>query len=238
MKIIAFSDIHANFSKSIKKEIDSIIENNDIEVIICAGDFSSNNINFYSFLEYFNSFNVKNKIIVAGNHDIDLTNQNSSMNKHIMKEMNIIYLEDSEVIIDGIKFYGTPWTPTFMNWAFMKDDLELSNIFDNIPEDTDVLISHGPPYGILDETKIIEKKRKSIYNNFDYKIKETIKSVGSISLLEEVNKRKNIKYHIFGHVHTGYGYKNIENKNFYNVSLLNDFYKFQNPPTLIEIKKD
>ena len=64
---------------------------------------------------------------------------------------NAIYLEDSGVVIDGLKFWGSPWTPEFFDWAFnARRGLQLFDKWQKIPLDTDVLITHGPPAGILD----------------------------------------------------------------------------------------
>ena len=65
-----------------------------------------------------------------------------------------IYLQDSGVEIEGFKLWGIPWTPKFYNWAFMKNKGgEIGVVVNKIPNDTDILITHGPPFGRLDFTK-------------------------------------------------------------------------------------
>ena len=95
---------------------------------------------------------------------------------------NAHYLCDESLTLDGVKFYGSPWQPRFFDWAFNKDrGAPLKAIWDKIPLDTDVLITHGPPHGILDLT-------------FD-KIK-----AGCEELLLAVQRIKP-KVHVFGHIH-------------------------------------
>jgi Icc-related predicted phosphoesterase len=120
---------------------------------------------------------------------------------------NVIYLQDTETIINGKKFYGTPWTPSFNNWSFMKDDDILNRYWDNIPDDVDVLITHGPAFGIADEVE---------------EVKEGKINVGSKSLLKKIETLKtlNLEYHLFGHIHECYGYCNVENYTAINASLL------------------
>jgi Icc-related predicted phosphoesterase len=112
---------------------------------------------------------------------------------------NAHYLQDQSVIIEGLKFYGSPWQPTFHNWAFNKDRGEkIKTEWDKIPSDTDVLITHGPPFGILDKTVDNEK-------------------VGCEELLLAVNRIKP-KIHIFGHIHENYGEIKLNGTHFINPS--------------------
>jgi hypothetical protein len=80
----------------------------------------------------------------------------------MVEDHDVIYLCDESTIIDGVKFYGSPVQPEFCNWAFnRRRGAELKKYWDKIPKDTDVLITHGPPAGILDET---EMTREPIYS--------------------------------------------------------------------------
>jgi Icc-related predicted phosphoesterase len=90
----------------------------------------------------------------------------------------------------------------------MKDDDILNRYWDNIPDDVDVLITHGPAFGIADEVK--EGKTGKVEN------------VGSKSLLKKIETLKtlNLEYHLFGHIHECYGYCNVENYTAINASLL------------------
>ena len=132
------------------------------------------------------------------------------------KPDNIIYLEDGEVVIDSIKFYGTPVQKPFNDWAFNRSEAKLAQHWAAIPNDIDVLITHCPPYSI-----------------FDWSIYDKIHT-GSPSLYKEVVERIKPKVHIFGHIHDGYGIKVIENTTFINASNLDEDYMCVNNPVLFE----
>jgi len=196
MKVLAFSDTHSLHKELLTDEL----KEKEAEVIICAGDFSSNNNNFYDFAEWFGKLNIKHKILIAGNHDEEL-HYNKDSSKYILKDNGIIYLEDSEIIIDNVKFYGSPWTPIYFHYSFMKTETGLKVMFNKIPDDTNVLITHGPAYKILDKTNL----------NLN---------VGSYSLKNKIETLKNLKHHVFGHIHTDFG-TIIENDiSFHNVSCI------------------
>jgi hypothetical protein len=133
----------------------------------------------------------------------------------------IDYLEDEYMgIVDGdepeIKIWGSPWQPEFYNWAFNLPRGEaLKEKWDMIPVDTDILITHGPPFGKLDYV--------------DYsKI-----NVGCEELLKRVEEIKP-KIHVCGHIHGGYGYVFDGNTHFINASILNDRYEFRNKPIIVD----
>lgn len=170
-----------------KKLEDDIIKSNP-DVIIHTGDHSNNSnpfINIHEsedFLNWYNDLNVTaNKIFIAGNHDTAIYKKLIDLNNYD----KLIYLQDNDVIIDGIKFYGTPWMPIYGNWVFMTNDNKLLKIYNKIPADTDVLITHSPPKTIQD---------------LSYKPNGNIEFCGSKHLL---NKVLNIdpKIHCFSHIH-------------------------------------
>ena len=208
MKIVAFSDLHwrVNELQSVP-EADVLVYAGDW----CYGDTIKTTIVFASKLK---SFKAKHKIVVAGNHDT-IAESNPALVQSILKENGIIYLQDTGITIDGINFWGSPWTPEFNNWAFMKEDRLLKYKWDKIPKNTDVLITHGPPYSILDKV-------------------EYYRSVGSETLESSVLTKKP-KIHIFGHIHEGYGKMSSKNTYFYNVSLVNEKYELVNKPVEIEL---
>ena len=126
-------------------------------------------------------------------------------------------LIDEAIEIMGVKFYGTPWTNQYYNWAFMREETALSFIFSDIPDDTQVLISHGPPHGIGD--RAARGKRG-----------------GSTSLLARIKELKELKACIFGHIHEGKRkVLDYPGNLCYNVSLLDDRYESVFEPTILEI---
>jgi Icc-related predicted phosphoesterase len=91
---------------------------------------------------------VQYKIYVAGNHDTSI--EHNLVTARDFEDKGIIYLENDSITIDGIKFWGSPHTPTFGNWAFMKQRAKLDRVWQSIPDDTHVIIVHGPPKSIRD----------------------------------------------------------------------------------------
>jgi Icc-related predicted phosphoesterase len=166
----------------------------------------------------------KHTIFVAGNHDW-LAERNRSALKTIK---NMIYLEDAEVVLDGFKFYGSPWQPEFCNWAFNlpRKGVKLRRLWDNIPEDVDVLITHSPPYGILDKIDPVGGAWAS----------RDIEPLGC-ELLKERLDHLNPKLHVFGHIHGSYGQTRVGDTIFMNASLCNEGYQPINPPQMVEIFK-
>lgn len=126
----------------------------NIDMVIFSGDCSNprnpimNSIEVENFIAWFASLDIKYKIMIAGNHD-------SSIEKGYIKpekftSNNIIYLENEEVIIEGFKIWGSPFTPSFNDWSFMKNRSKLDKLWKQMPGDADIVIIHGPPKNILD----------------------------------------------------------------------------------------
>ena len=203
MKLVCFADTHG-YSFSLP----------DGDVLIFAGDFSSfgTEEEAIKFVERLRRFKHKYKIVVAGNHDRIFENEPDNAKKIFS---DIIYLQDSSVVIEGYIFYGTPWSREFNRWAFNLPEEKLKEKFSLIPSKIDVLITHAPPFSICD---------KDMYGN----------NLGEKPLLEKVKKTE-FKYHIFGHIHQGYGKKIINKKTFLNVSLVDDRYRLVNQPVVVEL---
>jgi len=189
----------------------------DADVIIHCGDFTSvgHSHEIVSFMQWYSKLPYKYKIIIAGNHDW-LFETHGILAREKVPE-NVIYLEDSGVELEGIKFWGTPVQLPFNNWAFNKPEARLIPHWQAIPDDTDVLITHCPPFTIFDW---------SIYD---------LKHTGSPSLYFEVMQRIKPQVHCFGHIHGGYGIKVIEKTKFINASNLDEDYMCVNNPIVIEI---
>ncbi len=177
MKIACISDSHTFH--------DQIIIPKGIDMVIHSGDCSNVkspllNINeVESFLKWFELLTVKYKVFIAGNHDTSV--QARLVNPH---DYNIIYLEHESITIEGIKIFGSPYTPEFHDWAFNVRRDRLHEYWQAIPEDTDILVTHGPPKGILDLAYHA--------TGMEY--------CGDNALLKRVRQIQP-KYHIFGHIH-------------------------------------
>ncbi|MBX7226852.1 MAG: metallophosphoesterase [Chitinophagales bacterium] len=182
------------------------------DILIHCGDVSNfgKEHQVLDFLNWFAKQPHTYKIFIAGNHDFFFEQDNE---KYIQKNIpdNIIYLNDSGCEIESIKIYGSPITPEFYDWAFnRKRGKDIKKHWDKIPSDTDILITHGPPFGILDANKNQQK-------------------TGCEDLLNTVQKIKP-KYHLFGHIHEAYGIQQTKETSFLNVSILNERYQITNLP--------
>jgi Icc-related predicted phosphoesterase len=141
------------------------------------------------------------------------------------------YLCDSGTEFGGLKIYGSPWTPEFFQWAFMKKrGPELKAVWDKIPDDVDILITHGPPYGILDKVDLSSRG-------------DEFKHAGCEDLLRRLEDIKP-KLHVFGHIHSdggkqliykrpGHGSEN--NTLCVNASIMDEDYNPVNRPVDIEL---
>jgi Icc-related predicted phosphoesterase len=213
-KLVLISDTHTMHEDLILPEGD---------ILIHAGDFTSRGEpgevgDFFGWLEE-QAKNFEHIIFIAGNHDKSFEYKSTWVSYAISKlSANIHYLEDSEIVIDGIKFYGSPWQPEFFNWAFnLPRGQELKEKWDMIPNDTDVLITHGPPMYMLDYTV------RDMWN------------VGCLDLYNRVLQVKP-KLHVFGHIHEGYGIKEHEGIEFVNASNVTYRYDLKNKPIVAEYK--
>jgi|APTNR8051073442_1049403.scaffolds.fasta_scaffold00005_233 Icc-related predicted phosphoesterase len=206
MKIILISDTHNQHEKLTLPEGDMIIH---------AGDVSGggSHVEVLSFLYWFARLPFKYKIFIAGNHDFLLE-------RKMITESDfpdgVTYLKNSMVEIEDLRIYGSPYTPKFSNWAFMKKRGEdMRNVWTLIPRNVDILVTHGPPFMILDQTA------HGAY-------------IGCEGLLNRVKELKP-KVHVLGHVHEGYGIKEEFGVNFINASVLNENYRLINEPIVIGI---
>jgi predicted phosphodiesterase len=200
----------------------------DGDILVHAGDATMmgrmNEIAAFGL--WFRTLPHKHKVFVAGNHDwmfqknrmmaIQLLNQGLVGNK---RATEIVYLEDDMATIEGLKIYGSPWQPTFFDWAFNLDRGEaIRRKWDLIPEGVDVLITHGPPKPIHDQ---IEPHMGSEH-------------LGCEELMVAVERVKP-KIHVFGHIHGGYGETKYVNTHFINAAICNEAYKPVNAPIVVDL---
>ena len=170
MKIVAIADTHLRTH---------VIDLPKADVLVIAGDACmSGGVNeVREFNDFLESKRVRNRygrvLFVAGNHDFFFEKRPVEARKLLT---NAHYLFDESTTINGVKFYGTPWQPLFCNWAFNMSEKKLEELYSLIPENTDVLITHCPPYGTLDETPLgnhvgsyaLEERVKKVKPKFIY----------------------------------------------------------------------
>lgn len=206
MKIVIISDTHNKHRQLVLPEGDLIIH---------AGDVSEGGTNreCLEFLQWFSQLPFKHKVFIAGNHDFMFERTDSTP---IAIPDGVIYLRDNSCEIEGLRIYGSPYTPEFYNWAFMKKrGVEIRKVWENIPSKLDILVTHGPPFKVLD---------RNLYGVF----------TGCEDLLEKVKEVKP-KIHAFGHIHEAYGRHEENGIKFINASCLNENYRLVNKAVEIEL---
>jgi predicted phosphodiesterase len=201
------------------------------DLLIHAGDTSSMGYKYeiQDFLEWFNSLDTyTNKIFIAGNHDWGFQINKKWVTEELKKYPNITYLEDNLEIVNsepdyqkGTKIWGSPWQPEFYDWAFNlpRNGEELKEKWDMIPNDIDILITHGPVHGHVDR----------ILGQYEH--------LGCELLRDRLDIIKP-KIHVCGHIHSGYGYIFNGNTHFINASVLGENYQFTNKPLTIDWDKE
>jgi len=170
----------------------------DGDVLIHAGDLTNRGIleEVKEFNKFLGTLPHPHKIVIAGNHDFCFESDRVTCEKILT---HCIYLQDEEGTLNGVKFYGSPWQPWFYDWAFnLERGPDIRAKWDLIPEGIDVLVTHGPPFGIGDLTVRGDK-------------------AGCRDLLEVVERIKP-ELHIFGHIHEGYGINSFGATTFINAS--------------------
>jgi Icc-related predicted phosphoesterase len=204
MKIVCLSDTHG-----------AQIEVPDGDMLLHAGDISKRGkpSEIAEFNTWLRKLPHKYKVIIAGNHDFIFEDDPVTAQSLIT---NAVYLNDNGIEIDGLKIWGSPISPWFHDWAFNRRRGEdIRKHWDLIPANTDILITHGPPHGMLDLT-----------------VKGT--RVGCEELLLAVERIKP-KIHLFGHIHEDYGIKEVAGTTFINASIMNLAYFPVNEPIIIDL---
>ncbi len=152
------------------------------DFLVCSGDFSDlgNDYEINAFLNWFRMQKGKHKILIGGNHDEDLY-----FDKSLFDFTGITYLENESVVLEGLKFYGSPRSPSMfpMSWTYYPEDSNQAWL--DVPLDVDVLITHCPPKGILDDNQGCEE--------LSAKTKSLIR----------------LKAHLFGHIHQSHGVQKV-----------------------------
>jgi hypothetical protein len=215
-----------------KYNVESLVDPNDINILIHSGDCTNVGKkdevkNFIHWIQNLKGFD--DKIFIAGNHDMTFEKKPDwfyeFINEENLSQSDCTYLEDNGIVIEDpnlsrpIKFYGSPWQPQFFNWGFNlpRNGSELESKWRQIPNDTDILITHGPPHGIND------------LNPINY-------SCGCELLKLRVDELKPL-VHVFGHIHYSNGTRYIDNSLYVNASICNEQYEPINKPFVISLNE-
>lgn len=166
------------------------------------------------FLSWYRRQDYARKVFIAGNHDWLFQREPQRARRLVAQFPSVCYLQDSAVEVGGLKLYGSPWTPQFYDWAFMlpRRSLDLARVWAKIPDDTNVLITHGPPYRVLD-------------------INPSGEHAGCEAMARRVDGLGRLRLHAFGHIHTSYGIANGS----VNASVCNDSYEPVNAPVTLTL---
>jgi Icc-related predicted phosphoesterase len=210
MRLVLISDTHCRLSK---------IDIPEGDVLLHAGDLTfQGNIQEVS-QEAHQLEKIKHRfthgiVFIPGNHDWGFQ-RNEALFRQIMGNTKVLI--DESITIESFKIFGSPYQPEFCNWSFnLPRGQALQEKWAMIPDDTNILITHGPPYGILDQCPDGRK-------------------VGCEELYKRVIELKNLKLHVFGHIHHSYNSMKFNNTWFVNASICTEQYKPQNKPIIINI---
>lgn len=182
LRILHISDTHALHSY--------LGYPDDYDMVVFSGDFTNhydvfrNEPEARDFLNWYSALPIKYKILVAGNHDAYAFEHGKEL-REFCKMNNIIYLENESVVIEGVKIWGSPYTPQYGDWYFMKDRAKINKVWQQIPDDTDIIVTHGPPKGALDIS----------FNRFN--VMENCGCSALMKRIEDINPQ----LVLFGHIH-------------------------------------
>jgi len=207
MKIVFISDTHTAHRKLKLPEADVLVFAGDM--CLSMGASSSKQIEqVRDFDNWLGSLPYEKKICIAGNHDF-------VFQRGLLTNLtNAVYLEDQHFTYKGVKFFGSPWQLHFYG-AFNTNEEGLRRIYSEIEDDTDVIITHGAPFGILD-------------------LPRSGRNTGSTSLVEAILRVKP-KVSVFGHIHDSYGIEKDNGTTFINASMAGRHTDMKNAPVVLEI---
>lgn len=206
MRIVCFSDTHGLEDQIQIPDGDALIFCGDL---CCGGRIEE----YYRFAQFMRKQKHSLKIIVAGNHDW-LFQREPQQAKQIFE--GVTWLHDNAISIGRDTIYGTSWQPTFFNWAFNRTEQELSELYSRIFFETTVLVTHCPPYEVLD-------------------VNRDGQNCGSVALKERANNLPYLRYHLFGHIHGNWG-EHFDGKcSSINCCVLTENYTVYRKPIVIDL---
>lgn len=222
LRVVHISDTHMDHRQLKMPDGDILVHTGDISGITNSRELIEVN-NWFASMEG----KYREIFLVPGNHDGQF--EQLDFCKNILTNCTVLF--DNMVEFDGYKIYGSPWTLTFFDWWFMKDPDQIQEVWDKIPDDVNILLTHQPPYLLLDRaTEVIRSKR-----NQDNSKK--IINVGCKALRQTCMTRlKKLQLNCFGHLHMDGG-KTVDENGivFSNGAVLNDYYFMSNGPNVIDL---
>lgn len=217
MKIVAISDTHEQHKNVTLPKGD---------ILIHCGDSTNQGslLKYKDFITWMGKQDFTHKICIFGNHELGFSKQYKKTEAvNLCKSNNVILLDNSGIELNGLKFWGSPATPKFFNWEFNYNrGKEIAEVWAKIPNDTNILITHGPPAGILD----------LVLNDFG----DPNQHEGCSDLRNRIEELSELKVHLYGHLHLqGSNIAKLNGKIFGNAAICDDKYKTVHKPLEIEI---
>lgn len=205
MRVVCASDIHGQHGRFPVPAGD---------VLVLAGDLTRRGTltELAEINTWLGTLPHRHKLIIAGNHDFGLEQDPRARELFT----HATYLQDEGATVEGLRVWGSPWQPRFFDWAFNLDrGAPLRQRWDLIPEGTELLITHGPPRGVLD--RCWDGRR-----------------VGCEDLLDAV-RRLRPRLHVFGHIHESRGREAQGGTIFVNASVCTQRYKPTQPVQVVDL---
>lgn len=205
MRVVCISDTHCRHE-------DLLVPDGDL--LVHAGDMSRRGTfrEIVAFNHWLGTLPHRHKVVIAGNHDFAFEQDVGARSWLTHAE----YLQDSELTIEGLRIWGSPWQPRFFDWAFNLDrGKPLREKWKLIPSGLDILLTHGPPHGILDRT-------------------DHGTNVGCEDLAEIVALRRP-RLHVFGHIHEAAGCVERGGTTYVNACSLDRGYEPRGEPFVLDL---
>ena len=215
MRIVAISDTHSRHDK---------VKVPGGDVLVHAGDWTmgGNGIEVRAFARWLADLPHPRKLVTPGNHDMGC---GGGEVRAVFEDAGAELVIDAAVVVDGVKFYLSPWTPRFYHWDWMLDrGSSIARKWAEIPDDVDVLVTHGPPFGVGDLVPAATTGTLP-------------KHAGCHDLLARVREVRP-QFHIFGHIHDGYGRYRADDPSdvvFVNAAICDEAYRPVNAPQVIDL---
>lgn len=219
LRLVLLSDTHGQQTRLTG---DLVVPDGD--VLVHAGDCTARGglHEYTAFLSWFGALPHPHKVFVPGNHDGLFQGSRRGFLRSYAEGHGVHILIDQTLTLalgddrPPLQMWGSPWTPPFRDWHFMADEERLEWFYDSMPADLDVLVTHGPPFGILDRN-------------------QQGHPCGSRALLEAVST-KPPRVHVFGHIHEGGGQVRLrDGVTFVNASVHDERYQLAHAPITLDL---
>ena len=212
MKVACLADTHGMLPNTVP---------DDADLLVIAGDFIPGGLHEYAvenwLLDHFEPWLQRQPghvVGICGNHEF--VGERPSGDR-TLRSLSWKYLNHEAATVAGVKVFGSPWTPPFMQWAFMAPEERLAMMYGEIPDDTQLLVTHGPPHGIMDPG-----------------FRDP--HVGSTALAERIGfDLPDLRLHVFGHLHSGRGVLDRNRVTYVNAAYVDEGYQRQGDAIVVEV---